>query len=490
MQTPIETLDMDVRMYNTVKREGIQTVEQLLGRMYQPEGIKHFSTRFQRDIERVLKQKGMVAYIRGEYAAAEDLYSTPLTWEQLHAMCGKLVAIETSIGPGIPNRYRVCWVYAFNDADDRVQIQYSNDFAAAAPISNFYALKDFPPPEPPRQAAPTLAETAGAAPEIQGAEIVPQEAAPLADDTASAWTLHRRIMANISTLVQSLAQMCQDIKKMRDTKLYKAMGYDTFEAYTEREIGIKRRQAYTYVQIAERLPEDFVRDTAQIGVQKLALLASITADQREVITEDINLTETTVKQLKAKIAEITHTDTDTGTHTGTDTAQAQHSTHTDTGTDTQTAQKQAPSAENHVEDVESTTVKALQEQIAQIKKQAEEAEREKEKFYKMLQSKNTEWINAKNEVTSLTVQVGELKQQVEELKSRPAEVPCLAQAQSAENPVEDVETGGKEFERLLQNVENALDDICIFLEDSEKGTKEMNQKLWRMLIDYAGSLES
>lgn len=426
MQTPIETLDMDVRMYNTVKREGIQTVEQLLGRMYQPEGIKHFSTRFQRDIERILKQKGMVAYIRGEYAAAEDLYSTPLTWEQLHAMCGKLVAIETSIGPGIPNRYRVCWVYAFNDADDRVQIQYSNDFAAAAPISNFYALKDFPPPEPPRQAAPTLAETAGAAPEIQEAEIVPQKAAPLADDTASAWTLHRRIMANISALAQSLAQMCQDIKKMRDTKLYKAMGYDTFEAYTEREIGIKRRQAYTYVQIAERLPEDFVRDTAQIGVQKLALLASITADQREAITEDTDLTETTVKQLKAKIAEIapkpepripgqmafvpvsgtetrTHTDTGTGTQTDTAQAQTQHSTHTDTGTDTQTAQKQPFHAEKSVESVGS----------------------------------------------------------VEE-----------------------------EFQQYLKAVENALDDICIFLEDSEKGTKEMNQKLWRMLIDYAGSLES
>lgn len=422
MQTPIETLDMDVRMYNTVKREGIQTVEQLLGRMYQPDGIRHFSTRFQRDIERVLKQKGMVAYIRGEYAAAEDLYSTPLTWEQLHAMCGKLVAIETFAQGGTPSRYRVCWVYAFTDDDDRVQVQYSNDYATATPASHFYALKDFPLPETPRQASPTLAETAGAAPEIHGAEIVSQEAAPLADDTASAWTLHRRIMANISTLAQSLAQMCQDIKKMRDTKLYKAMGYDTFEAYTEREIGIKRRQAYTYVQIAERLPEDFVRDTAQIGVQKLALLASITADQREAITEDTDLTETTVKQLKAKIAEITpkpapeipgqmafvpDTGTETRTHTGTDTAQTQtqtqHSTHTDTGTDTQTAQKQVDHAENHVESVES---------------------------------------------------------------------------------------GLDEFEHLLQNVENALDDIFVFLDESVKDTEEMSHKLWRMLIDYAGALES
>ena len=421
MQTPIETLDMDVRMYNQVKRERIDTVEQLLGRMYQPEGIKHFSTRFQRDIERVLKQKGLLAYTRGEYAAAEDVYSTPLTWEQLHAMRGKLVAVETFAPGGTPSRYRVCWVYDFNAEDDRVSIQYGNEYVTATPISNFYALKDFPLPENVGKAAPTLAETAGAAPEIQEAEIVPQEAAPLADDTASAWTLHRRIMANISTLAQSLAQMCQDIKKMRDTKLYKAMGYDTFEAYTEQEIGIKRRQAYTYISIAERLPEDFVRDTAQIGVQKLALLASITADQRETITADTDLQNTTVKQLKSKIVEIspspeiqgqlqfvpdTGTETHAHAHTDTDTGTQTQHTHTHTQTQTQ-------------------------------------AHRQTQK-----------------------------------------------QALCAENPVEDVETGEKAFERLLQNVENALDDICIFLDDSGKGTKEMNQKLWHMLIDYAGALES
>ena len=416
MQTPIETLDMDIRMYNTIKREGIQTVEQLLGKMYQPDGIRHFSTRFQRDIERVLKQKGLIAYTRGEYAAEDDVYSTPLTWEQLHAMCGKLVAIETFAQGGTPSRYRVCWVYAFTDDDDRVQIQYSNDYATATPVSHFYALKDFPPPEPPRQAAPPLSA------DIQTAEIV-QDDTGLADADC-ALTLHRRIVANINTLACSLAEMCQDLKRMRDGRLYRSLGYDTFEAYTEREIGIKRRQAYTYVQIAERLPEDFVRDTAQIGVQKLALLASITADQRETITADTDLQSTSVKQLKQKIAEVapkpepelpgqmrfvpdtgTDTRTDTGTQTDTGTGTAQHSTHTDTGTDTdtQTAQKQPPRAENHVE---------------------------------------------------------------------------------------NVETDEEEFERLLQNVENALDDICIFLDESVENTEEMNQKLWRMLIDYAGALET
>lgn len=410
MQTPIETLDMDIRMYNAVKREGIDTVEQLLGKMYQPDGIRTFSTSTQRNVERVLKQKGLLAYTRGEYAAEEDVYSTPLTWEQLHKMVGKLVAVETFATGGTPSRYRVCWVYAFNDDDDRVQIQYSNEYASASPVSRFYALRDFPMPEKPRQAAPPMSD------DIRQAEIVPQDDVPDAD---CALTLHRRIMANISTLAQSLAEMCQDLKRMRDGRLYRAMGYDTFEAYTEQEIGIKRRQAYTYISIAERLPEDFVQSTAQIGVQKLALLASITAEQREAITADTDLHETTVKQLKAKIAEVapkpepeipgqmqfvpdTGTETHADTGTQTDTAQAQAHTHTDTGTETRTAQN-------------------------------------------LLQT---------------------------------------------EKRVENVDFAEEAFNHYYGKVESALDDMFIFINNNaEKLKPEMLQKLWKMLIDYAGAVD-
>lgn len=279
-----------------------------------------------------------------------------------------------------------------------------------------------------RVAAPTLAETAGAAPEIQEAEIVPQEAAPLAGTPAAeALALHSRILANISVMAQSLTQMCRDLREMRDSQLYRQMGYSSFEAYTEKEIGIKRRQAYTYVQIAERLPEDFIEQSAQLGVQKLALLASATEEQRELIIRDTDISETTVRELKEKLrglkiqpaeaepeqldSQMTfvpedsteiHTETDTGTSTWIDT---ETDTETDTGanTDTQTAQKQSIHAEKSIESVDS----------------------------------------------------------VEE-----------------------------EFQHYLKAVENALDDICIFLSDSGKGTEEMNQKLWHMLVDYAGSLES
>ena len=45
--------------------------------------------------------------------------------------------------------------------------------------------------------------------------------------------LHKQITGYGEVIYQSLYGMCTAIKQMRDSKLYKALGYDTFEAYTE-----------------------------------------------------------------------------------------------------------------------------------------------------------------------------------------------------------------------------------------------------------------
>ena len=283
----IEELNLDVRMYNQIKRERIDDTETLLARMYSPGGIKVFSTRFQRNIERAMKDKGIWKYVRGEYTKAENILPEKLTLEQLRGMIGKLVAVKYY--NGLTAEYRVCWVYEITEK--LVRIQYSNDYStASADVTSFYALRDFP-------YGSALPEKAEIAPEPEKAEIIVPEAAPLSD----AMALHRRIMADISVMAQSLAQMCKDLKQMRDSQLYREMGYDSFEAYTENEVGIKRRQAYTYIQIAEKLPEDFVQSTAQLGVQKLALLATVTDDQREQLTESTDLESVTVRELKAQI---------------------------------------------------------------------------------------------------------------------------------------------------------------------------------------------
>ena len=117
-------------------------------------------------------------------------------------------------------------------------------------------------------------------------------------------TVHRKICTNAQMAQESLYEVCKGLKEMRDDKLYKELGYQNFEDYTENEVGIKRRQAYTYIQIASGLSQDFVQSTAQIGTQKLALLAKLDEPEREEVQATVSVEDVSVKELKAKIKEL------------------------------------------------------------------------------------------------------------------------------------------------------------------------------------------
>lgn len=91
---------------------------------------------------------------------------------------------------------------------------------------------------------------------------------------------------------------------MRDTGGYKALGFDTLEAYTLATMGMKQRQAYNYIAIAEKLPAQLIEQNAAAGVTKLALLAQLSGQEQQQIAAETNLTETTVAALKAQIKEL------------------------------------------------------------------------------------------------------------------------------------------------------------------------------------------
>lgn len=123
----------------------------------------------------------------------------------------------------------------------------------------------------------------------------------LSEDYNKAVSLTRRICANAQAAQDSLFEVCKGLKEMRDGKLYKELGYQNFEEYTETEIGFGRRQAYRMIDIAEKLPTDFVTSMSQIGMTKLALLAKLDEPQREEIQQTVNVEEVSVKELKAEI---------------------------------------------------------------------------------------------------------------------------------------------------------------------------------------------
>lgn len=113
--------------------------------------------------------------------------------------------------------------------------------------------------------------------------------------------LDRRIKTSAHLAQQSLYDMCMGFKEMRDSRLYKELGYSDFGDYCEKETGFSRMNVYNYIRVAEKLPQDFVNSSLQIGVKKLTLLAKLSDEERTELAENIDLESTTVKELKAKI---------------------------------------------------------------------------------------------------------------------------------------------------------------------------------------------
>ena len=126
----------------------------------------------------------------------------------------------------------------------------------------------------------------------------------ISDNFVKAESLNKKIKANSQILQETLFELGNNLKEMRDGKLYKELGYEKFEEYTEVEVGIKRRQSYCYISIVENLSEEFVQSTAQIGTQKLYLLSRVDEVMRAEIIENTDLSNTSVKELEDKLSQL------------------------------------------------------------------------------------------------------------------------------------------------------------------------------------------
>src|SRR5699024_6492651 len=80
-----------------------------------------------------------------------------------------------------------------------------------------------------------------------------------------------------------------EVKKIRDDRYYKELGFSTFEEYCQEVWGFERSWIYKKIQAASKLSEsDFVDFNQQFGQQKTFLLATMKDEQREqAITEGI-----------------------------------------------------------------------------------------------------------------------------------------------------------------------------------------------------------
>lgn len=141
--------------------------------------------------------------------------------------------------------------------------------------------------------------------------IQPELKTPPADVTAAvtdkyteAYNLNVRICVNAQVAQQNLYEVCKGLKEMHDGKLYKELGYQNFEEYTENEVGIKRLQARKYVSIASIENGQSTNYFEQLGTEKLYLLSRLDEPLREEIQQTTNLEDVSVRELKAKIDDL------------------------------------------------------------------------------------------------------------------------------------------------------------------------------------------
>lgn len=110
-------------------------------------------------------------------------------------------------------------------------------------------------------------------------------------------TLHAQILAAGNQAAQSLVEFARLLKQMRDERLYEEFDTD-FDGYVEERVGIKKRQAYTYIRAYEELGPRLMGEQAHLGITKLELLAQVYPIEREAFLEENDLSDMTVSEIR------------------------------------------------------------------------------------------------------------------------------------------------------------------------------------------------
>ncbi len=114
-------------------------------------------------------------------------------------------------------------------------------------------------------------------------------------------TLHAEILAKANAVANALVDFALSLKKMRDRKLYTHFECTSFEEYTENIVGIKSRQAYTYIRAVEGFGEVKMIEHSNLGITKLSMLLDVPKSERDDFIEQNNVDKLSTRELQEKI---------------------------------------------------------------------------------------------------------------------------------------------------------------------------------------------
>lgn len=127
-----------------------------------------------------------------------------------------------------------------------------------------------------------------------------EEQNQLSESQKAFLSVHTEMVAAGQKAAECLIIMANDLRRMKEEKLYEAAGFETFKDYVEQALNIKERQAYNWISVLE-LPEAYLTKNAGMGVTKLALIASASEKVAEDLMADETTAEKSVRELTAII---------------------------------------------------------------------------------------------------------------------------------------------------------------------------------------------
>lgn len=249
---------------------------------------------------------------------------------------------------------------------------------------------------------------------------------------AAAEDLHERILGDAGRVVVALCDLCEKLKVMRDEKLWKEMGAESFDAYVEEQVGIKSRQAYNYIATYERLGKTALQSNAHLGITKLQLLTEVSDVRRSEFVEEHDLEGMSVREIRELVAK---------------------------------SKQQADQISLLQETVEKAGDAALSAELRA--KDAEKALADMERDY-----------------SDAVTRAGEAAKRIRELETRPIEVVGITEEEKQKLLEEAEARHRKELSKLEKQyqdeqrsaVENAVDDVKTGLEEEIVKLKEKHRQ--------------
>lgn len=112
------------------------------------------------------------------------------------------------------------------------------------------------------------------------------------------------IRQNESMVEMGIFQIGNELKYIRDNKTYQDAGINTFEEFCETGLKYGRRQAYKFIEIAEKFSVPTLAQIGNVGMTKLLSLAKLDEEERSEVIGNKDLKQMTVKEVEEMTREI------------------------------------------------------------------------------------------------------------------------------------------------------------------------------------------